>query len=311
MIDRITISIPNCGSRVDPQSFTKLKITRPGMYWEGRIEGNHIYLKQDYDRLVITANLPKILNGENVTNLSRKQVDISCGLLEGFLGLDLGRAAVLSIEVGVSVITKETPGKYISLFADHPYLTRAHYRKAGKDESILYFSKTGGYSFTSYDKTAEVNSSKKPMPIPPIFQDQNILRLEYKIKKGLGIRAQFGKDLYLHDLHDPEVYGKLKTLFHEAYLQVPKTGREVFLNGEGMILPSDFDKACAMQFRQLFPEDCQTFLLAAKTQNLLTDDNYKRVRELFRQDNNGIVRSVSADLVAELDSRVADWVRTG
>jgi len=78
-----------------------------------------------------------------------------------------------------------------------------------------------------------------------------------------------------------------------------------------MILPSDFDKACAMQFRQLFPEDCQTFLLAAKTQNLLTDDNYKRVRELFRQDNNGIVRSVSADLVAELDSRVADWVRTG
>lgn len=316
MIDKIVLNIPTNGKPFSPSDFSNLKITFPGQTWKGIIKGKSIHLKQCIDRLVITANLPKILNGENINPLSRKQVKESCDFLESLLHIDLKTAIVRYVEVGTSIITKEPPGKYLSLFGDHSRLKRNHITQIGKTETVLYFSEKGSYSFSGYDKMAEVlsKSKEKQMSVPLVYQGQNVLRLELKIKKSAAIRKKFGQDLYLHDLYDHDVYTKLKNLFHEWYLDIPKTGREVFFNAEYLLTCSDINNAQAMLHRQLLPDDNRILLLAVKPQ--MTDYNFKRTKDLYRKDYDETgykqsVQSIRSDLIAELDSHILGRVKTG
>ena len=305
MIDQISIYLPGMHKP------SNVKIKWPGMYWTGYIENEPVRLNQQHDKLKITVSLPKLLQGENMTVISRKQVQEAVLKLESVTGLELSNAVVRTIEIGITVNVKKTPGEYFYLCGDHSRLNRHLISKPGKFETVLYTTTTGKYSFQLYDKIAQGKSEKKQMSIPEIFQDQNVLRLEYKIKKQAGIKSKFDKDLFVHELYEPYIYKRLKNLFHAFYLAIPKTGRGVFINLEMPMTPKDFEKAWAFQYRQLYPDAVRQSVILAKSKGYLDRKGYHRLRAILKTDNLGGVRSLRNELIAELDSFVSNWVKTG
>ena len=108
--------------------------------------GNMI-LFRNYERLIIMGSLPKYLNGENITPLSRESVKRCIEKLEQDIGINLKDAIVCSAEFGTSIITKEKPFEYLNLFGNTKKLTRVEYSKWTGIETVIYTSKTGAFEF--------------------------------------------------------------------------------------------------------------------------------------------------------------------
>ena len=318
MIDVIKIFIPNKGDqRYSPLQFPNLhqplsKKHESG-YWEGKIEGQDIYLTAFSTGLEVKACLPKIIHGENVTNLNRQGVEKSVNDLAdildcGYLDLELERVVVTSVEVSVSLIMREIPGKYYFLFGENPQMDMSYFIKHGRVTGVNYVSETGPVSFTAYDKIAY--SVLKKTPVPPDRKAANVLRLELRLKTAEVIRKKFGRDLSPLDLYDEDVYRKLKTFLHEWYLSVPKTGQEIFLSAEGTLTLLRLKDLCAKLYYQLFPLDWQCTVSAARGQGRLSDDNYREIKRFFKRDSKGL-ESRRHELIAELDDKLLDMVNEG
>ena len=315
MIDRIVVTLSLSGGEVlrpeDFQNVYRVRYFGTGQ-WEGKIKGLPIELRVERDSLRVTANLPKLIQKQNVSPLNRHQIKMATELLSGYLETNLDRATVRSLEIGSTIIVKEFPARYFRLFGCHATLTRNSYVQAGKNTGVSYTSRYGFWAFKFYDKTAEVRSKRKPMPIPPLFQGENLLRLELKVKRK-GIQTCTGGDIFLENLHDPDTYGKLKNFFYEKYQQIPKVGRDFYLDGgEGKRMTyKDLISLFCKSYGDLYPDEVADFLVTLRSRELLSKRDYRNFRKFINSDTVGRVRSTPDDLIREIDGRVSDWVQTG
>jgi len=306
MIDKIHLSLPG---RHKPPNVNYKRYVSNWLGYVGRVR-----LKQYPDWLSIIISLPKLLKGENISVLSLGQVEGAVHKLEDELRLDLTSSSLISVEVGVSVIVKEPPGRYLNLFGCHSERERHEWGRPGRLKTVSYQTPKGSYEFIAYDKNAEVVSKKEKerMTIPPVFRGSNVLRLEYKIVKRQGIKEKFKGDLSVHDLYDPVVYGRLKNLFHADYRKIQKTGGDVFWDCEFTLTPKGFRDLLAEQYLQEHPDQCNQFVASARAKGLLSEVGYKRIKEMCKaKDTDTGVRSTPYELIDELNERVADWVKTG
>jgi hypothetical protein len=115
MIDNISLKVP----RQDDTGFTERlqDLWRRDIHtYSGHIQNLGVY--QNLDGVIIHGSLAKYLNGENLTPLTRGQVKEAIRKLETETGLDLSMAIVRSVEIGISVFTKEKPSEYLKLFGN-------------------------------------------------------------------------------------------------------------------------------------------------------------------------------------------------
>jgi hypothetical protein len=171
-------------------------------------------------------------------------------------------------------------------------------------ESVCYFTKSGAYEFKAYDKTQEMNDTGNEKRIPEVCQKQNVIRLEYKIKKRQGIKDKFGRDLNPYDLCDRTVYRKLRELFYDFYKSIPKVGRNMFINATTEITPQDLEKILASQFMQWNPDSFGAVVSQCRDKGILSDRNYRRVQQTERQYKNNCEVSERNDLILELDEKI-------
>lgn len=200
----------------------------------GTIGTMRIY--QSLGGITIRGSLPKYIRGENISPLIRREVQEGIEKLENETGLNLKAAVVGSVEVGTSIILKERPEEYLRLFGDPPMFTKTVYSKAGLLETVAYGTPTGYNQFSAYDKGREM--ADKGLTVPPLFEGQNVLRLEYRIIRRQGVRARFGRDLTAYDLFDSAIYRKLAGLFLEMYQKIPKMGRKVYIDTSKPMTPA-------------------------------------------------------------------------
>ncbi|MCL2800531.1 MAG: hypothetical protein FWD28_02060 [Treponema sp.] len=146
---------------------------------------------QNYNCLTIYGSLAKYLQGENITSLNREGVMFSIEKLEEDIGLNLESAVVSSAEFGTSIITKGKPFEYLNLFGNSKRFNRVEISKWTGVETVTYTTPTGSFEFIVYDKAKEMLDKKQA--IPPLFDDANVIRLEYRIRKKSGIEAKFKK----------------------------------------------------------------------------------------------------------------------
>jgi hypothetical protein len=253
----------------------------------------------------LTGSLPKYLNGENVSPLDRKQVEAAIKKLETDTGLSLQAAVLCSVEAGVSVILKHKPFEYLLLFDSHQVYGRSRYDKTGMLETVTYTTPTGNYKFNTYDKAKEAAAKRQAMP--PLFENCNVLRLEYTIKKRQGLRARFGRDLSAYDLFDYKVYKRLQSLFLREYRAIRKTGRLVYIDKSKQCTPAVLERLCATQFKQSCPQEYHAMLQRLKEAGVLTKDSLKRIRAADRRAAADYAIADTSPLIAELDARVLDY----
>ncbi len=254
----------------------------------------NIRFKQSAVSVTLTGSIAKYLNGQNIQDLTKKEIETALKTLEKDTGLNFEKAILRRIEVGKSIILHKPIPAYLSLFDWKPTYTKSTHGKASI-ETVSYSTKTGAYSFIAYDKIAEM----KNKDIPDLYKDCNVVRLEYKIKR-LGIKKEFKKDLRPYDLTDKNILQQLYNLFCNFYSSIPKTGRGVFIDKTEKITPKELNDRLADAFRQKHPEDYASIL----KQINITAKNRERIRAIDRKNSRDFTTSDINELTHELDEKV-------
>jgi hypothetical protein len=307
MFDNVTLKL-----YVLPQKYTlygKIKNSYKSdkNTYKGNIENMGIFHSPNC--LIIFGSLAKYLHGENITPLSREEVRQAIKKLEKAIGLSLKNAVVSSVEFGTSIITKEKPFEYLSLFGNMKRLTRREYSKLTGIETINYTSDTGSFEFIGYDKIKEMR--KKKQEIPSLFAKSNVLRLEYKIRNRKGIEAKFRNGLLAYSLFNKGIYKRFQELFFDKYKSIDKMGRLVYADKSEDITPSILCKLLAEQFRQSFPKDYRYFIQQSIEAGRLSPRNLERIRAENYKMGQDIYISEQSPFITELDALVFERVMYG
>ncbi|MDR0503614.1 MAG: hypothetical protein LBH16_09890 [Treponema sp.] len=307
MIDNICIKIPRYGNDeiIEHLQDKWQKDTRT---YSEHIQNMGVYIS--LDSIIIHGSLAKYFKGENIIELTFKQVKEAIKKLENDTGINFESAIITSIECGMSLITKEQPSEYMKLFCYPARYTRCEYATMTGVETVTYSTPTGAYQFSMYNKIQEVQKKKK-QSIPAMFNGVNILRLEYKIVRRRGIKAKFNRDLTAYDLLDFDIYQTLQNLFIEAYQAIPKSGWQCHIETKEKVTPKVFNELVAEQYRQMFPKEYLHFLKVLKESGALTDKNIERIRAANRAKEKMYTSVESSPLIRELDDIVLSMVRWG
>ena len=169
-------------------------------------------------------------------------------------------------------------------------------------ETVIYTTPKGSFEFIVYDKTKEMLAKKQD--IPSLFDEQNVLRLEYKIRQKKGIEAKFRDGLTAYCLFDKNVYNKFQRLFLDKYRNIGKMGRLIYIDKSEEITPAKFKKIMAEQFRQSHFEEYHNYLQRFIEAGKITPKSLEAIRAENNKMGNDINVSERSALIKKLDAHV-------
>ena len=164
----------------------------------------------------IQGSLPKFLYGNNVCQLTRKEVGQAIEKLSDRLHLPLNDARVTSIEVGANICLTKQHTAYTRLLGDMPRMQRVsmadslYYQGSGKVHPRQYYF---------YDKVAEVRKSGGTMPQG--LEAANMMRYEMRLNGRLPFQLSI-PEFKGSTLQDREVYQELINRWLNGYLSINK-----------------------------------------------------------------------------------------
>lgn len=307
MIDTITLSI-------DKMQYPESKIWRYNIPQENIIQtsadtykGNLQNLKifESMQYVTITGSMAKYLHGENITPKTRNDYTDALQKLENETGLELKNSFLRRVDFGENIPTNKPVFYYMDLLGT---LHNSKYKRNTVEgcnglESVLYQTRTGSIQFCTYDKILEFLDFGKINELPTEYMDANILRMEYRITKRQGIKTRLGHgaDITPYELAKKETYKELQNQFFNFYSAIPKTGRQVFADGEKAITPKELNDICAESFRQIHPQEYKLLLQTLKTNGCITD--WKRIKDKERRNSQNYAFSDTNPLIIELDEK--------
>ena len=177
---------------------------------------SNIMVSQTFGGYYIQGSLPKYLYGNNVCQLTRKDIGTAIESLSDTLHIPIQDADVTGIEVGANICLSKMPSAYIGLLGDMPRMKRVmlgdslYYRGSGKVFPKQYYF---------YDKKQEVKEKGCVMPVG--LETANMLRYEMRLTKRLP--KQLGiQELKASTLQDRAVYRELVNRWLDGYLSINK-----------------------------------------------------------------------------------------
>ena len=219
MIDKIKLSLPRCRDMPDISGYldngnesSNVKTGEVSVF--GNVE--NIKVMQYFGGYSIQGSLPKFLYGNNVCQLTRKEVGQAIEKLSDRLHLPLNDARVTSIEVGANICLTKQHTAYTRLLGDMPRMQRVsmadslYYRGSGKVHPRQYYF---------YDKVAEVRKSGGTMPQG--LEAANMMRYEMRLNGRLPFQLSI-PEFKGSTLQDRKVYQELINRWLNGYLSINK-----------------------------------------------------------------------------------------
>ena len=219
MIDKINLSLPRCRDMPDISGYldngnesSNFKTGEVSVF--GNVE--NIKVMQYFGGYSIQGSLPKFLYGNNVCQLTRKEVGQAIEKLSDRLHLPLNDARVTSIEVGANICLTKQHTAYTRLLGDMPRMQRVsmadslYYKGSGKVHPRQYYF---------YDKVAEVRKSGGTMPQG--LEAANMMRYEMRLNGRLPFQLSI-PEFKGSTLQDREVYQELINRWLNGYLSINK-----------------------------------------------------------------------------------------
>ena len=219
MIDKINLSLPRCRDMPDISGYldngnesSNFKTGEVSVF--GNVE--NIKVMQYFGGYSIQGSLPKFLYGNNVCQLTRKEVGQAIEKLSDRLHLPLNDARVTSIEVGANICLTKQHTAYTRLLGDMPRMQRVsmadslYYQGSGKVHPRQYYF---------YDKVAEVRKSGGTMPQG--LEAANMMRYEMRLNGRLPFQLSI-PEFKGSTLQDREVYQELINRWLNGYLSINK-----------------------------------------------------------------------------------------
>lgn len=219
MIDKIKLSLPRCRDMPDISGYldngnesSNVKTGEVSVF--GNVE--NIKVMQYFGGYSIQGSLPKFLYGNNVCQLTRKEVGQAIEKLSDRLHLPLNDARVTGIEVGANICLTKQHTAYTRLLGDMPRMQRVsmadslYYKGSGKVHPRQYYF---------YDKVAEVRKSGGTMPQG--LEAANMMRYEMRLNGRLPFQLSI-PEFKGSTLQDREVYQELINRWLNGYLSINK-----------------------------------------------------------------------------------------
>ena len=219
MIDKIKLSLPRCRDMPDISGYldngnesSNVKTGEVSVF--GNVE--NIKVMQYFGGYSIQGSLPKFLYGNNVCQLTRKEVGQAIEKLSDRLHLPLNDARVTSIEVGANICLTKQHTAYTRLLGDMPRMQRVsmadtlYYQGSGKVQPKEYYF---------YDKVAEVKKHGGIMPQG--LEAANMMRYEMRLNGRLPFQLSI-PEFKGSTLQDREVYQELINRWLNGYLSINK-----------------------------------------------------------------------------------------
>ena len=219
MIDKINLSLPRCRDMPDISGYldngnesSNVKTGEVSVF--GNVE--NIKVMQYFGGYSIQGSLPKFLYGNNVCQLTRKEVGLAIEKLSDRLHLPLDDADITKIEVGANICLAKQHTAYTRLFGDMPRMQRVsmadslYYKGSGKVHPRQYYF---------YDKVAEVRKSGGTMPQG--LEAANMMRYEMRLNGRLPFQLSI-PEFKGSTLQDREVYQELINRWLNGYLSINK-----------------------------------------------------------------------------------------
>ena len=219
MIDNIKLSLPRCRDMPDISGYLdngnencSMKTGEVSVY--GNVE--NIKVTQYFSGYSIQGSLPKFLYGNNVCQLTRKEVGLAIEKLSDRLHLPLDDAGITKIEVGANICLAKQHTAYTRLLGDMPRMQRVsmadslYYQGSGKVYPRQYYF---------YDKVAEVKKHGGTMPQG--LEAANMMRYEMRLNGRLPFQLSI-PEFKGSTLQDREVYQELINRWLNGYLSINK-----------------------------------------------------------------------------------------
>ncbi len=219
MIDNIKLSLPRCRDMPNISGYLdngnencSMKTGEVSVY--GNVE--NIKVTQYFGGYSIQGSLPKFLYGNNVCQLTRKEVGLAIEKLSDRLHLPLDDADITKIEVGANICLAKQHTAYTRLLGDMPRMQRVsmadslYYQGSGKVHPRQYYF---------YDKVAEVRKSGGTMPQG--LEAANMMRYEMRLKGRLPFQLSI-PEFKGSTLQDRVVYQELINRWLNGYLSIHK-----------------------------------------------------------------------------------------
>lgn len=219
MIDNIKLSLPRCRDMPDISGYLdngnencSMKTGEVSVY--GNVE--NIKVTQYFGGYSIQGSLPKFLYGNNVCQLTRKEVGLAIEKLSDRLHLPLDDADITKIEVGANICLAKQHTAYTRLLGDMPRMQRVsmadslYYQGSGKVYPRQYYF---------YDKVAEVKKHGGTMPQG--LEAANMMRYEMRLNGRLPFQLSI-PEFKGSTLQDRKVYQELINRWLNGYLSINK-----------------------------------------------------------------------------------------
>lgn len=251
--------------------------------------------------LWISGSLSKYLNGSNIYTLTRSETEEAVSYLSEDLGVDIGKAKVLSLEFGTNFVMRHEVGEYFERLGGCPYLNREiicgslYYNGKGREENR-------NKSYVFYDKIRELK--QKRVDIPDNMEGVNMLRYEIRLKKGLD--KFFNVERVTADmLSDKAFYASLVDKYKTIYTSIEKVTNSSKVDmGKIKTVSDAFGAYVGQLLVKSERGDLEAFLQELKANGKFTNrSEYIRLKKMF-SDCAKYIEKGSDDLLKELDGEI-------
>ena len=277
MVDNIKLFVPRCrdmpdiGCYLDSGAVEKVNIKTGEVMIQGNVD--NIKVSQLLGGYSIQGSLPKLLYGNNVCQLTRKDIGVAIEKLSDRLHLPLGDADITSIEVGANICLSKQHTAYTRLLGDMPRMQRVsmadslYYQGSGKVHPRQYYF---------YDKVAEVKKSGGTMPQG--LEAANMMRYEMRLKGRLTKQLSI-PEFKAATLQDRAVYRGLVDRWLDGYQSITKLVGD---KDDSMMNISSVKDAKELFFAQLIAKAGGSSAIDEYLSKLKEQSNIKDRREISK-----------------------------
>lgn len=248
------------------------------------------------NRINIVGSLSKYALGDNLKTISRNNAMESIESLSEAFKIDLGVMKLTRIDVANNFIMKYPTEIYYNKLGVLKYFDRVPF-----DNGLAY--RNYKQELLLYGKLIEMKS--KGLPIPEIWKDLNVLRIEYRLKTRIEQTLNVNQVLF-SDLYCEVFYLNLLNRWAETYYKVQKLN-DVKMKPTKSV--KDFEQQLALVgINSIGHDKCIEYIKEMQLKNEINKKQAFEMRNKVRALNQLESASEESELIKELDSKVKDSI---
>ena len=285
--DRAINEIQNSNDRINTTTGEVINTT-------GFLE--NLRVKINYRGISINGSLAKYHLGNNLKTLTRKDSQSAIEKLSDKLSLPLDQAKVCRLDLGCNILVNKPLINYYDCLGDMNYFKKTSF----DNDTVLYTNGKNGFEF--YNKVKKMR--KKREPIPDIFKNKTILRIESHLNKRIGQTLK-EPEIKVSFLFDERFYIKVIDLFKKQYDSINKI-KILKLNPEVLKMAGvkEFLNMLALLSIKNLGGEKEMLKMLEMEKNNLEKMQYTRLRNKIKQLANQPELTEPNESITELNRKV-------